>query len=59
MGKVETVAGRLAELKAARAAAHATAHQAQVREALTRSELTLALTEALAGRTDVERRLRR
>jgi hypothetical protein len=48
--KAATVAKAVAGLRADLAHAHDLAHQAQVREALSRSELTLALTEALKAR---------
>ncbi|MDZ4370703.1 MAG: hypothetical protein U1C74_04690 [Phenylobacterium sp.] len=54
--------GRALERVRALAEAHAglrrVAHDAQVREALTRTELSLALFEAAAARTDLESRLR-
>ena len=46
------VAERVANLRADLAAGQDVAQQAQVREALTRTELTLALTEALTGRSE-------
>ncbi len=49
--KVAAVGRKLSALRAV-------GQQAQVREALTRAELTLALTEALAGRADLQARLR-
>jgi hypothetical protein len=48
--KAAAVAKKMANLRAELALAHDLAHQAQVREALTRSELTLALGEALKAR---------
>ncbi|MCR5877540.1 hypothetical protein [Phenylobacterium sp. J367] len=54
MARVDALAGRLADLKATTALGH----QGQVREALTRSELTAALTAALVGRADTEAALR-
>ena len=58
IAKARAVAAKVARQKLALAAAHRTAHQAQVREALTRTELTLALHEALVGRARARRRLR-
>lgn len=58
MAKAEAVAGKLAALKADVAAANELAHRSQVGEALTRAELTLALTEALAARAQAEARYR-
>lgn len=49
--RARAAAGRLV-------AAKSVAHQAQVREALTRTELTMALHEALTGRAESERRFR-
>ena len=46
------VAERVANLRADLAAGQDVVQQAQVREALTRTELTLALTEALTGRSE-------
>ncbi|MDB5422720.1 MAG: hypothetical protein JWQ29_136 [Phenylobacterium sp.] len=48
--KAAMVAHRVTALRGDLAVAQDMAHQAQVREALTRSELTLALTEALTAR---------
>jgi len=47
--KAAAAANRILSLRADLAHAHNLAHQAQVREALTRNELTLALGEALRG----------
>jgi hypothetical protein len=52
--KAAAVAKLVERLRADLALAHDLAHQAQVREALTRTELTLALTAALKGRAEVE-----
>ena len=49
--KVETATGQLVQSRAL-------AQQAQVREALTRTELTLALNQALIGRAEAQARLR-
>ena len=57
--KVAAVAKKVAGLRADLAAAHGLIHQAQVREALTRTELTLALNAAMQGRAEAEARLRR
>jgi len=51
LDKVQTAAGRLVQSRAI-------AQQAQVREALTRTELTLALNQALIGRAEARARLR-
>lgn len=56
--KAAAAARRIAALRADLAHAHDLAHQAQVREALTRSELTLALGEALRTRAEIEARVR-
>lgn len=56
--KAAAAARRIATLRADLAHAHDLAHQAQVREALTRSELTLALGEALRTRAEIEARVR-
>ena len=50
--KAAAVAKAVAGLRADLALAHDLAHQAQVREALTRSELTLALNAALKARAE-------
>jgi hypothetical protein len=50
--KAAAVGKKVAGLRADLARAHDLAHQAQVREALTRSELTLALSEALKARAE-------
>ena len=52
--KAAAVAKAVAGLRADLALAHDLAHQAQVREALTRSELTLALSEAMKARVAAE-----
>src|SRR5437899_3440094 len=57
--KAAAVAQKVAGLRADLALAHELAHQAQVREALTRTELTLALTEALKGRAEAQASARR
>ncbi|WP_293676639.1 hypothetical protein [uncultured Phenylobacterium sp.] len=49
---------RTAKLRRDFDAAHRLAHEAQVREALTRTELTLALGESLAERAEMARRVR-
>jgi hypothetical protein len=56
--KAHAVALKAAQLKRGFAGAHRLAHAAQVREALTRAELTEALHAALAGRAELEARLR-
>lgn len=56
--KAATVAQKVSGLRADIGLAHELAHQAQVREALTRSELTLALTAALKGRAAAEAKAR-
>src|SRR5689334_23269390 len=56
--KAHAVALKAARLKRDFAGAHRLAHQAQVREALTRSELTLALNETLAARAELAGRVR-
>lgn len=58
LDKAHAVALRTAKLRRDFAGAHRLAHQAQVREALSRTELTLALTETLAARAELEGRLR-
>ena len=57
--KARAAAQRAAGLRADLAHALGLAHQAQVREALTRTELTLALTEALKARARAEAAARR
>jgi hypothetical protein len=52
VAKAAAAARRIAALRADLAAAHDLAHRAQVREAVTRSELTLALGETLRGRAE-------
>jgi hypothetical protein len=56
--KATRVALKAARLTRDFAGAHRLAHQAQVREALTRSELTLALNETLAARAELAGRVR-
>lgn len=58
LDRVDAAARRLAAVRAERTQAQSIAHQAQVREALTRTELTLALNEALIGRADALARAR-
>lgn len=58
LDKARAVTAKVARLSRDFAGAHKLAQQAQVREALTRTELTLALTESLAARADLEARLR-
>lgn len=58
-GKAAAVAKKVAGLRADLASAHELTHQAQVREALTRTELTLALNAAMRGRAQAEAALRR
>lgn len=58
VAKAGAVAAKAAALKRDFAGAHRLAHQAQVREALTRTELTVALNETLAARAELEGRLR-
>ncbi|HEX2817736.1 MAG TPA: hypothetical protein VHN39_15185 [Phenylobacterium sp.] len=58
--KAAAVAKKVAGLRADLGLAHGLVHEAQIREALTRTELTLALGEALKGRAQAlagERRL--
>jgi hypothetical protein len=57
--KAAAVAQKVKGLRADLGLAHELAHQAQVREALTRTELTLALTEALKGRAEAQASARR
>ena len=57
--KAKAAAQRAAGLRADLAHALNLTHQAQLREALTRTELTLALTEALSGRAQAEAVARR
>jgi hypothetical protein len=56
--KARAVAARTKALRGGLDGAYKVAQQAQVREALTRSELTLALHAALAARAETEARLR-
>jgi len=57
--KAAAVAQKVSGLRADIGLAHDLAHQAQVREALTRTELTLALNAALKGRAAAEATARR
>ncbi|HEY8003149.1 MAG TPA: hypothetical protein VIE16_02920 [Phenylobacterium sp.] len=57
--KAAAVALKVASLRTDLGLAHELAHQAQVREALTRSELTLALNEALKARAAADAAVRR
>src|SRR5512143_291900 len=57
--KAAAVAKKVAALRHDLALAHGLAHDAQVREALTRTELTLALNEALKGRAEAQASARR
>lgn len=56
--KAHAVTSKVRRLERDFAGAHRLAHEAQVREALSRTELTLALNEALAGRAELAARLR-
>jgi hypothetical protein len=58
LAKAHAVALRSAKLRRDFTAAHGLAHQAQVREALTRTELTLALAESLSARAAMARQVR-
>lgn len=58
LDKARAVSAKVARLSRDFAGAHRLAHQAQVREALTRTELTQALTESLAARAELASRLR-
>lgn len=58
LDKARAVTAKVGRLSRDFAGAHRLAQQAQVREALTRTELTLALTESLAARADLESHLR-
>jgi len=58
-GKAASVGQLVAQLRSDVAQAHALTHQAQVREALTRTELTLALGEALIARAEAQATARR
>lgn len=58
LGKARAVAARMRALKGGFDGAHRLAHEAQVREALTRSELTEALNASLVARAALEARLR-
>jgi hypothetical protein len=57
--KAAAVAQKVAGLRADLSLAHGLTHEAQVREALTRTELTLALNEALKGRAEAQASARR
>src|SRR3569623_481658 len=57
--KAQAVARKVAGLRADLTSAHELVHQAQVREALTRSELTVALGVAMKARAEAETALRR
>jgi hypothetical protein len=57
--KAAAVAKKVAGLRADLGLAHELVHQAQVREALSRTELTLALGEALKGRAEALRAAQR
>src|SRR5438270_5326336 len=50
--KIEVAVDRVEAIRADREMARSVSHQAQVQEALTRTELTLALSEALIGRAE-------
>lgn len=56
--KARAITGRMEQLKRSYAGAHRLAHLAQTQEALTRAELSLALTESLAARAELAARLR-
>jgi hypothetical protein len=56
--KVQTVVAKVGRLQRDFVGAQAAAHQAQVREALTRTELTVALNASLLARAELEGRLR-
>lgn len=58
LDKARAVSAKVARLSRDFAGAHRLAQQAQVREALTRTELTQALTESLAARAELAARLR-
>ena len=57
--KAAAVAKKVVALREDLALAHGLVHDAQVREALTRTELTLALSEALKGRAEAQANARR
>lgn len=59
LDKARAVTARVDGLKHAFAGAHRVAHQAEVREALTRTELTVALHQSLCDRAELQARLRR
>jgi len=56
--KVQTVVAKVGRMQRDFAGAQRAAHQAQVREALTRTELTVALNASLLARAELEGRLR-
>jgi len=58
LDKARAVSAKVGRLSRDFAGAHKLAQQAQVREALTRAELTQALTESLAARAELDARLR-
>ena len=58
LDRVDAAARRLVAVRTERTQAQTIAHQAQVREALTRTELTLALHAALLGRAEALARAR-
>ena len=58
LDKARAAAARVGGLKRDAVGAHRLAHQAEVREALTRTELTVALHESLTQRAQLEARLR-
>lgn len=57
-GKIAALAARLSALKKAAAEAEALRHAAEVREAVSRTDLTQALTAALLGQAEVRARLK-
>jgi len=59
LDKARSVAAGVGGLQRAFAGAHNMAHQAEVREALTRTELTVALHVSLCQRAELQARLRR
>lgn len=58
LARAQGISRRIGQLKADFAGAHRLAHQAQVSEALSRVELSLALNESLAARAELAARLR-
>ena len=58
LDKAKAVAAKVGGLRRDAAGAHRLAHQSEVREALTRTELTVALHESLIQRADLEARVR-